>query len=85
VFSKEEIADINKEWKIEKPSTRAFFLNIKTPIKTIYTGNDKDGYTENTTTPENYDGQHITIEGKPYEEYVATNPNQIKSATDNNG
>ena len=85
VLSKEEIADIDKKWEIEKPSTRAFFLNIKTPIETIYTGNDKDGYTESTITPENYDGQHITIEGKSYEEYVATNPNQIKSATDNNG
>ena len=32
-----------------------------------------------------FDGQHIRIEDEKYEEYVATHPNQIKSATDNNG
>ena len=32
-----------------------------------------------------YDGQHIKIEDKKYEEYVAIRPNQIKSATDNIG
>ena len=83
--TEEEIAELDKLWEIEKPATRAFFLNIKTPIETKYTGNSENGYKENTTTPNNYDGQHITIEDRSYEEYVATSSNQIKSATDNIG
>lgn len=83
--TEEEIAELDKLWEIEKPATRAFFLNIRIPVETKYTGNSENGYEENTITPNNYDGQHITIEDRSYEEYVATSPNQIKSATDNTG
>ena len=83
--SEEEIKTLDEEWENEKPATRAFFLNIKNPINTYYYGNSKNGYTEKSDTPNKPDGQHIKIEDKNYEEYVATNPNQIKSATDNIG
>lgn len=81
----EELKIIDKQWKNERPATRAFFLSIKNPIETYYLGNNKNGYTKNSTTFENTDGQHIKIEDKNYEEYVAINPNQIKSATSNTG
>ena len=83
--SEEEIKALDEEWENERPATRTFFLNIKNPINTYYYGNSKDGYTEKSDTPNKPDGQHIKIEDKNYEEYVATNPNQTKSATDNNG
>lgn len=83
--SEEEIKFLNKTWENERPNTRAFFLNIKNPIETYYLGDNKKGYTENSNTPINSDGQHIRIENRNYEEYVAVNPNQIKSATDNIG
>ena len=83
--SEEEIKALDEEWENERPATRAFFLNIKNLINTYYYGNSKNGYTEKSDTPNKPDGQHIKIEDKNYEEYVATNPNQIKSATDNVG
>ncbi len=83
--SEEEIKALDEEWENERPTTRAFFLNIKNPINTYYYGNSKNGYTEKSYTPNKPDGQHIKIEDKEYEEYVATEPNQIKSAIDNSG
>ena len=83
--SEEEIKALNEEFENERPITRAFFLNIKNPIETYYYGNSKDGYNEKSNTLNKSDGQHIKIEDKKYEEYVAINPNQIKSATDNIG
>ena len=83
--SEEEIKALYEEQENEKPTTRAFFLNIKNPVETYYYGNNKDGYTEKSSTTDKSDGQHIKIEDRDYEEYVAINPNQIKSATDNSG
>lgn len=77
--------DLDKAWEIEKPSTRAFFLNIRKPKITNYEGTSEKGYIRKDSNIGDNDGQHIIISDAYYSEYVATNPNQIKSATNNNG
>lgn len=82
--------EIDKEWNSSmlsiRSGTRAFFLNIKNPSKKHYEGNSKDGYKEtNENVVESNDGQIITRSDTKEVEYVAKNPNQIKSATDNIG
>nr|DAH00189.1 MAG TPA: PolyVal ADP-Ribosyltransferase [Crassvirales sp.] len=85
-MSEEDIKALNEAWEIERPNTRAFFLNIKNPKVTNYIGNNLDGYDKkDSNVNENNDGQHIIVTGRKIEEYVAFNPNQIKSATDNTG
>ena len=77
-ITEEEKNQIDKRWEIEKPATRGFYLNIRNPLHTQYTKQD-DGYAQKDSDTSDYDGQHIVISDKDYEEYVATNPNQIKS------
>ena len=85
-MSEEDIKALDEAWEIERPNTRAFFLNIKNPKVTNYIGNNLDGYDKkDSNVNENNDGQHIIVTGRKIEEYVAFNPNQIKSATDNVG
>lgn len=77
-ITEEEKNQIDKRWEIEKPATRGFYLNIRNPLYTQYAKQD-DGYAQKNSDTSDYDGQHIVISDKDYEEYVATNPNQIKS------
>lgn len=85
-MSEEDIKALDEAWEIERPNTRAFFLNIKNPKVTNYIGNNLDGYDKkDSNVNETNDGQHIIVTGRYIEEYVAFNPNQIKSATDNVG
>lgn len=65
--------------------TRAFFLNIRNPKKTQYSGNNKIGYSKIDVNINNNDGQIIQRTDTSIIEYVAKKPNQIKSATDNVG
>lgn len=85
LLSDEEMKGIDEAWEIEKPSTRAFFLNIRNPKITNYEGTSEKGYTRKDSNTGDNDGQHIIISDASYDEYVAFNPNQIKSATDNVG
>ena len=84
-LSEEDVKSLDEAWEIEKPSTRAFFLNIRNPKITNYEGTSKKGYTRKDSNTGDNDGQHIIISDANYDEYVAFNPNQIKSATDNIG
>ena len=85
-MSEEDIKALDEAWEIERPNTRAFFLNIKNPKVTNYIGNNLDGYDKkDSNINENNDGQYIIVTGRKIKEYVVFNPNQIKSATDNVG
>ena len=85
VLSDEDKKSLDEAWEIEKPSTRAFFLNIRNPKITNYEETSKEGYTRRDSNIGNNDGQHIIISDANYSEYVATKSNQIKSANDNIG
>lgn len=85
LLTDEDKKSLDEAWEIEKPSTRAFFLNIRNPKITNYEGTSEKGYTRKDSNVGNNDGQHIIISDANYSEYVATKPNQIKSATDNEG
>ena len=84
-LSEEDVKSLDEAWEIEKPSTRAFFLNIRNPKITNYEGTSEKGYTRKDSNTGDNDGQHIIISDANYDEYVAFNPNQIKSATGNTG
>ena len=85
-MSEEDIKALDEAWEIERPNTRAFFLNIKNPKVTNYIGNNLDGYDKkDSNVNENNDGQYIIVTGRKIKEYVVFNPNQIKSATNNVG
>lgn len=81
--------EIDKVWDTEllglRSGTRDFFLNIRNPKKTYYKGTYKNGFSKEDTNVGNNDGQIIKRSDTNEVEYVAFNPNQIKSATDNNG
>lgn len=85
LLNDEDKKKMDEAWEIEKPSTRAFFLNIRNPKITNYEGTRKKGYTKKDSNIGDNDGQHIIISDANYSEYVVFNPNQIKSATDNVG
>lgn len=85
LLSDEDKKGLDEAWEIEKPSTRAFFLNIRNPKITNYEGTSEKGYTRKDSNIGDNDGQHIIISDTNYDEYVAFNSNQIKSATDNIG
>ena len=85
LLNDEDKKKMDEAWEIEKPSTRAFFLNIRNPKITNYEGTRKKGYTKKDSNIGDNDGQHIIISDANYSEYVIFNPNQIKSATDNVG
>ena len=85
LLSDEDKKGIDEAWEIEKPSTRAFFLNIRNPKITNYEGTSEKGYTKKDSNIGDNDGQHIIISYANYSEYVVFNPNQIKSAIDNKG
>ena len=85
LLSDENKKEMDEAWEIEKPSTRAFFLNIRNPKKTNYEGTSEKGYTKKDSNIGDNDGQHIIISDANYSEYVAFNSNQIKSAIDNIG
>lgn len=85
LLNDEDKKKMDEAWEIEKPSTRAFFLNIRNPKITNYKGTRKKGYTKKDSNIGDNDGQHIIISDANYSEYVVFNPNQIKSTTDNVG
>lgn len=81
--------EIEKEWNTSmlsiRSGTRPFYLKIRHPKNTHYTGNRKEGYNETSTNVlNNNDGQIITRSDTNEIEWVAFNPNQIKSI-DNQG
>ena len=84
-MSEEDAKALDEAWEIERPNTRAFFLNIRNPKLTYYNGDDIKGYEKKEVNIGNNDGQHIIMDNREYSEYVAFNSNQIKSATDNTG
>lgn len=83
-LKKEGLSDeeIEKEWNTSmlgvRSGTRPFFLNIKNPKQTYYSGNREKGYSKTDTNTKNTDGQVITREDTEEIEYVASTPNQIK-------
>lgn len=85
-LSEEDIKSLDEAWENEKPNTRAFFLNIRNPKITNFTGDNTKGFnSEDSNIGDNNDGQFININSSKPKEYVAFNSNQIKSATDNVG
>lgn len=84
--SEEDIKSLDEAWENEKPNTRAFFLNIRNPKITNFTGDNTKGFnSEDSNIGDNNDGQFININSSKPKEYVAFSSNQIKSATDNTG
>lgn len=85
-LSEEDIKSLDEAWENEKPNTRAFFLNIRNPKITNFIGDNTKGFNgEDSNIGDNNDGQFININSSKPKEYVAFNPNQIKSATANVG
>lgn len=85
-LSEEDIKSLDEVWENEKPNTRAFFLNIRNPKITNFTGDNTKGFNrEDSNIGDNNDGQFININSSKPKEYVAFSPNQIKSATANVG
>ena len=85
-LSEEDIKSLDEAWENEKPNTRAFFLNIRNPKITNFTGDNTKGFnSEDSNIGDNNDGQFININSSKPKEYVAFSPNQIKSATANVG
>ena len=85
-LSEEDIKSLDEAWENEKPNTRAFFLNIRNPKITNFTGDNTKGFnSEDSNIGDNNDGQFININSSKPKEYVAFSSNQIKSATDNTG
>lgn len=85
-LSEEDIKSLDEAWENEKPNTRAFFLNIRNPKITNFTGDNTKGFnSEDSNIGDNNDGQFININSSKPKEYVAFSSNQIKSATDNVG
>lgn len=81
-YSNEEINEAIKPWE---SVTRPFYLNIRNPKNTYFSGNSKEGYKSIVTnTSNNNDGQTITRNDTNEEEWVAFSSNQIKSI-DNQG
>jgi hypothetical protein len=74
--------EIEKEWNTSllglRSGTRPFYLSIKNPKNTHYSGTNESGYDRKDSNVGENDGQIITIEDKAEIEYVAFNPNQIK-------
>jgi hypothetical protein len=81
-YSNEEINEAIKPWE---SVTRPFYLNVRNPKNTYFSGNRKEGYKSATTNASgNNDGQTITRNDTNEVEWVAFSPNQIKSI-DNQG
>ena len=81
--------EITNEWNTSllsvRSGTRHFFLNIKNPKLTHYILNNDGVYNKKDKNVNENDGQIITRSDTQELEFVAYNPNQIKSATDNIG
>jgi hypothetical protein len=73
---------------IENPITKAYFLNVKTPLMQQsgdYSNTGKELPTNNDGSIIRYNDSDSANIVEDIDQITANNPNQIKSATDNNG